>query len=137
MKTIKALFIICGLCSLLIFTNCEKNGTFSFDGYYEGSFSYRGQVRYDALIINGNAFKEVPSGGAMNQKFPCLTRGTYRIKQRFIIFVPDTVPDCNCSVCMLTGNYALIQSGEKIIFQKGSGDDLQTYNLTLVEPSPH
>jgi hypothetical protein len=137
MRPIKTLFLILTLCGFFIFTDCEKIGTFSFDGFYEGYFSYRGQVQYDALIINANAFKEVPSGGAMNQKFPCLTKGTYRIKQRSIKFVPDTVLLCTCSACTLTGEYALIQSGEKIIFQKGSGDDLQTYNLTFVKFSPH
>jgi hypothetical protein len=137
MKPFKTLAVILTLCIFFIFTDCEKIGTFSFDGYYSGSFSYLEQVQFDALIINGNAYKEVPSGGAMNQKFPCLTKGTYRIKQRSITFFPDNVPDCICFACMLTGKYTLIQSGEKIIFQKGSGDVLQTYILTLVEPSPH
>jgi len=133
MKIIKTLYIVFTFCSFFIFSDCEKNVTFSFDGYYSGSFSYKGQVQFDALIINENEYEEVPSGGAMNQKFPCLTKGTYSIKQRSITFTPDVMPDCICSACLLTGAYTLIQSGKTIIFQRGTGDDLQIYNMTLIE----
>ena len=75
MKPFNTLAVILTLCIFFIFTDCEKNGTFSFNGYYSGSFSYREQVQFDALIINGNTYKEVPSGGAMNQKFPSLYNG--------------------------------------------------------------
>jgi hypothetical protein len=38
--------------------------------------------------------------------------------------------------CLLSGEYTLIQSGNNIKFQRGTGNDLQAYNLTLIEPNP-
>jgi hypothetical protein len=36
--------------------------------------------------------------------------------------------------CQLNGDYKLIQTGGKIIFQRGSGNELQVYTLTLIGP---
>jgi hypothetical protein len=121
--------------SLCIFSTCKKIDTFSFDGYYSGSFTYKGQVQFDGLIIKENNYEEAASGGALNQKFPCLTKGTYKIKNNTITFVPSVMPDCLCFECLLNGEYKLIQNGKNIIFQKVTEDNLQIYNLTLVESS--
>lgn len=133
MKPIKIVIVIITFSSLFITSNCKKIDTFSSDGYYSGYFSYKGQVQFDALSINGNNYEEVPSGGALNQKFPCLTKGTYKIKNNTITFVPSVMPDCLCFECLLNGDYTLIQSGKNIIFQRETGDNLQIYNLTLIE----
>ena len=45
--------------------------------------------------------------------------------------MPSVMPDCLCVECLLNGDYTLIQSGSKLIFQKGTGDTLQNYDLTL------
>jgi hypothetical protein len=118
--------------SLLVFTNCDKLDSPLTNGYYSGSLSYQGQLYFDAISFNDNTYKEVPSGGALNQKFPCLTEGTYKIKKGTITFIPSNSPTCSCSDCLLTGDYDLVQEGNKIIFQRGSGQDLQTYSLTQI-----
>ena len=118
---------------ILLSSSCTKIDNFSNDGYYSGSLSYKGIIQFDALNINGNNYEEVPSGGAFNQKFPCITKGTYKIKGNTITFYPSVLPDCPCNECLLNGDYTLIQSGETIIFQRGTGDDLQIYNMTLIE----
>lgn len=140
-------FIIMVVCSCFIFSDCEKQDTFSTDGYYSGSYSSQGQILFDAIIFDGGNYEEAASGGALNQKFPCLTKGTYKIKHNTISFIPKVMPvvsDCKCVVmftdvkfdCLLCGDYTLIQSGNNIKFQRGTGNDLQVYNLTLVEPNP-
>lgn len=115
------------------------------DGYFSGSFSNQGQSTFTAIIIDGSNYSEVPSGGEYNQKFPCLTKGIYNIKNSTISFnatVLSVVPDCQCGEltgvkfdCLLNGDYTLVQSGENTIFQRGTGNDLQVYNLTLIEPN--
>lgn len=136
MKTInksvelKLIFVLILICS----GGCTKD-TFSDDGYYSGSFSYNGEVKFDALIINGNNYEEVPSGGAMNQKFPCLVKGSYRIKGNKITFTTSVEPDCICDECLLKGEYVLVQSGNTIKFQREAVNGLQVYNLTLVTAS--
>jgi len=121
--------------------------TVSADGYYSGSLVYQGQPLFAAIIFNGSNYEEAASGGALNQKFPCLTKGTYRIRDNTISFYPTVMPivlDCTCTMmftevkfdCLLSGEYTLIQSGNTIKFQKGNGNDLQVYNLTLIEPNP-
>jgi hypothetical protein len=131
---------------IFIFSDCKKQDTFSTDGYYSGSFSNQGQSTFTAIVIAGSNYSEVPSGGVYNQKFPCVTKGTYKIKNNIIYFnatVLPVVPDCQCGEltgvkfdCLLNGDYTLVQSGEKIVFQRGTGNDLQVYNLTLIEPNP-
>jgi len=140
----RTLFFLMTLTSLSIFSSCEKLDTVSADGYYSGSLVYQGQPLFAAISFHGNNYEEVASGGALNQKFPCITRGTYKIKHNTISFSPTVmpvVPDCTCTVmftnikfdCLLSGDYKLIKSGNNIIFQRGTGNDLQVYNLTLVE----
>ena len=134
------------LTNLSIFSSCEKLDTFSTDGYYSGSFSNQGQRTFTAIVIDGSNYSEVPSGGVYNQKFPCVTKGTYKIKNNTISFnasVLPVVPDCQCGVltgvsfdCLLNGDYTLVLSGEKIVFQRGTGNDLQVYDLTLIKPNP-
>ncbi len=126
-----ALLLITFIC-LTVFTNCDKLDSPLTNGYYSGSLNYQGQLYFDAISFDGNTYKEVPSGGALNQKFPCLTEGTYEIKKGTITFMPSKSPTCSCSTCLLTGDYDLIQEGNKIIFKKGSGNDLQTYSLTQI-----
>ncbi len=133
MKSIKTVFILLTLSSLFVCSGCKKVDTFTSDGYYSGSFSYKGEVLLDALSISGNNFKELASGGAMNQKFPCITEGMYKIKRNTITFVSINFPDCSCNECLLTGEYSLIQTGNNIIFQKEIAGELQIYNLTLIE----
>jgi hypothetical protein len=119
--------------TFIFISGCTKMDNFSKDGYYSGYFSYQGETKFDALSIDGNNYAEVPSGGAFNQKFPCLTRGTYKIKGNSITFTPSVLPDCLCNECILQGVYDLIQSDQTIRFQKGTGNDLQIYNVTLIE----
>ena len=120
------------LISLTVLTSCDKIETPLTDGYYSGSLSYQGQLYFDAIIFSENTYEEVPSGGALNQKFPCLTEGTYKIKNGTITFIPNNAPTCSCSACLLTGDFDLIHEGNKIIFQKDSGQDLQLYSLTQI-----
>jgi hypothetical protein len=127
-----------------VFSGCEKQDTVSADGYYQGSLVYQGQPFFSAISFNGNSYSEVASGGALIQKFPCITKGTYKIKQNTISFAPTVfpaIPDCQCGLftsvkfdCQLNGDYKLIQTGGKIIFQRGSGNELQVYTLTLIGP---
>jgi len=120
------------LISLAVLTSCNKLDTPLTNGYYSGSLSYQGQLYFDAISFSENTYKEVPSGGALNQKFPCLTEGTYKIKNGTITFIPSNSPTCSCSACLLTGDFDLIQEGNKIIFQRGSSQDLQIYSLTQI-----
>ena len=146
-KIAKAVYLLISFTSLLFLLGCEKLDTVSIDGYYSGSLVYQGQPLFAAISFNGNNYAEVASGGALNQKFPCITKGTYKIKHNIISFSPTEMPvvlDCSCAImfttvkfdCLLSGEYTLIQSGKTIKFQRGTGNDLQVYNLTLIEPTP-
>ena len=146
MKIAKILFVLMTSASLSIFSSCEKLDTVSTDGYYQGSLVYQGQPLFAAISFHGSNYAEVASGGALNQKFPCVTKGTYKIRHNKISFSPTVmpiVPDCTCAVmftvikfdCILSGDYLLIQTGNNIKFQRGSGNDLQVYNMTLIEPN--
>jgi hypothetical protein len=129
---------------LTTFSGCEKQDTVSSDGYYQGSLVYQGQPFFAAISFDGNNYAEVASGGALIQKFPCVTKGTYTIKHNTISFAPTVlpvIPDCQCGLftsvkfdCQLNGDYKLIQTRGKIIFQRGSGNELQVYTLTLIGP---
>lgn len=144
LKITKIIFVLMTFSILLILWDCKKQDTFSSDGYYSGSFSYQGQILFKAINFNGSNYAEAPSGGALNQKFPFITKGTYKIKHNIISFTPDMLPDCSCSVmltgvkfdCLLNGDYTLVEKGNKITFQRGTGTGLQIYNLTLVESNP-
>ena len=146
MKIAKTLFFLITFTSLSIFSSCEKLDTVSTDGYYQGSLVYQEQPLFAAISFHGNNYAEVASGGALNQKFPCITEGTYKIKHNTISFSPSVfpvIPDCQCGMftsvkfdCLLNGDYQLIKSGNNVIFQRGTGNDLQVYNLTLIEPNP-
>jgi hypothetical protein len=126
------------------FSGCEKQDTVTADGYYQGSLVYKGQPFFSAISFNGNNYSEVASGGALIQKFPCITKGTYTIKHNTISFAPTVLPlisDCQCGMfpnvkfdCQLNGDYKLVQSGKSITFQRGVGNELQVYNLTLINP---
>ncbi len=141
----KTKIILLILTLIFTFPECKKLDTFSTNGYYSGSFSNQGQSTFTAIIIDGSSYSEVPSGGVYNQKFPCITKGIYRINNKTISFnatVLPVVPDCQCGEltgikfdCLLSGDYTLVQSGEKIVFQRGTGNDLQVYNLTLIKPN--
>jgi hypothetical protein len=145
-KIVKTLFLLMTITSLSIFSSCEKLDTVSTDGYYQGSLVYQGQPLFAAISFHGNNYAEVASGGALIQKFPCITKGIYKIKNNTISFAPTVfpvIPDCQCGMftsvtfdCLLHGDYKLIKSGNNIIFQRGTGNDLQVYNLTLVESNP-
>jgi hypothetical protein len=140
------LFIMLTLLSGVTLVSCKKIDTFSADGYYSGSFSNQGKSTWTAIVIAGSNYSEVPSGGVYDQKFPCVTKGTYKIKNNIISFsatVLPAVPDCQCGMqtgikfdCLLCGDYTLVQSGENIVFQRGTGNDLQIYDLTLIKPNP-
>ncbi len=142
----KTLFLLMILISLSFFSSCEKLDTVSTDGYYQGSLVYQKQPLFAAISFHGNNYIEGASGGALNQKFPCVTGGTYKIKHNTISFSPSVfpvIPDCQCGTfasvtfdCILNGDYHLIKSGNILIFQRGNGNDLQVYNLTLMEPNP-
>lgn len=139
------MFFLMTLISFSLIISCEKQDTFSTNGYYSGSFSNQSQRTFTALVIDGNNYSEVPSGGVYNQKYPCVTKGTYKIKNKTISFnatVLPVVPDCQCGEqtgvkfdCLLNGDYTLVQSGEKIVFQRGTGNDMQIYDLTIVKPN--
>jgi hypothetical protein len=133
MKT-KMLFVPAIICFFITFTftSCTKDNI-TKDGYYSGSFTYQGLIKFDALIISGNNYQEAASGGALNQKFPCLTKGTYKIKGDIITFTTSVEPDCLCYDCLLKGEYKIIQSGKTLEFQKEAKDGLQIYSLTLTE----
>jgi hypothetical protein len=117
---------------LFILSDCNKPNAPLTNGYYSGSLSYQGQLLFDAISFNEDNYEEVTSGGARNQKFPCLTKGTYRIKNNKITFTPNNSPICSNSNFLLKGEYSLIQEGYKITFQKGTGQDLQIYTLTQI-----
>jgi hypothetical protein len=147
MKIAKTLFLLFTLTSLFIFSSCEKMDTVSTDGYYQGSLVCQGQSLFAAISFHSNNYEEAASGGALNQKFPCLTKGTYRIRHNKISFSPTVMPvvsNCSCTVmftqikfdCLLSGDYTLIKSGSNIKFQRGTGNDMQVYNLTIIEPNP-
>lgn len=146
MKIAKTLYLLMTLTSLSIFSSCEKLDTVSTDGYYSGSLVYQGQPLFAAISFHGNNYAEVASGGALIQKFPCITKGIYKIKHNTISFAPTVfpvIPHCQCGMftsvtfdCLLNGEYKLIKSGNNITFQRGTGNDLQVYNLTLIEPNP-
>jgi hypothetical protein len=146
-KIAKTVFLLISFTSLSFLSGCEKLDTVSTDGYYSGSLVYQGQPLFAAISFNGNNYAEVASGGALNQKFPCITKGTYKIKHNTISFSPSEMPvvlDCSCAImfttvkfdCLLSGEYTFIQSGKTIKFQRGTGNDLQVYNLTFIEPNP-
>jgi hypothetical protein len=145
-KIAKTVFFLITLISFSFFSGCEKSNTVSTDGYYQGSLIYQGQPLFAAISFHGNNYEEVASGGALIQKFPCITKGIYKIKHNTISFAPTVlpvIPDCQCGMftsvtfdCLLNGDYKLIKSGKNIIFQRGTGNDLQVYNLTLVESNP-
>lgn len=146
-KIAKTVFLLISFTILSFLPGCEKPDTVSTDGYYSGSLVYREQPLFTAISFNGNNYAEVASGGVLNQKFPCITEGTYKIKHNTISFSPTEMPDvldCSCAVmfntvkfdCLLSGEYTLTQSGKTIKFQRGTGNDLQVYNLTLIEPAP-
>lgn len=132
---------------LSIYSSCEKPDTVSTDGYYQGALVYQGQPLFAAISFNENNYEEGAFGGALIQKFPCITKGICKIKHKTISFAPTVLPvitDCQCgrftSVtfnCLLTGDHKLIKSGNNIIFQRGNGNDMQVYNLTLVESNPN
>jgi hypothetical protein len=146
MKIERTIFLLMTFTSFSIFSSCEKLDTVSTDGYYQGSLVYQEQPLFTAISFHGNNYAEVASGGALNQKFPCITEGTYKIKHNTISFSPSVfpvIPDCQCVMltsvtfdCLLNGDYQLIKSGNNVIFQRGTGNDLQVYNLTLTEPNP-
>lgn len=131
MNTLKTISLLLTLSCLIILSSCEKTDTFLDSGYYTGSFSYQGEVKFNAIVFYNNTYQEVPSGGAANQKFPCVTKGTYKIMDNTITFLPTVMPDCLCFECLLNGDYTLVQSGSKLIFKKGTGNTLQNYDLTL------
>ncbi len=131
-KITKTLIAMLAFSSLAILTNCNKQDTPLTDGYYSGSFNYQGQFIFDAILFNGDNFEEAASGGAQNQKFPCLTKGTYRIKNDIITFTPNNSPVCSSSDWLLKGEYSLIHEDNKITFQKRTGQDLQIYTLTQI-----
>ena len=146
-KIAKTVFLLISFTILSFLSGCEKPDTVSTDGYYSGSLVYQGQPLFAAISFKGNNYAEVASGGALNQKFPCITKGTYKIKHNTISFSPNVMPvvlDCTCAImftedkfdCLLSGEYTLIQSGKTIRFQRGTGNDLQVYTLTLIEPNP-
>jgi hypothetical protein len=133
MKSIKSVFVILTLSFLFVISSCKKDESFTSDGYYSGSFSYKGQVLFDALSITGNQFKEVASGGAMNQKFPCITEGKYEINGNTITFSSSKSSNCTCIECLLDGKYTLVKSGNNLIFEREIGGELQQYNLTQIK----
>jgi hypothetical protein len=146
MEITKTLIFLMTFTSLSIFSSCEKLDTVSTDGYYQGSLVYQGQPLFAAISFHENNYAEAASGGASNQKFPCITKGIYKIKHNTISFAPTVfpvIPDCQCVMftsftfdCLLNGDYKLIKSGNNIIFHRGTGNDVQVYNLTLIEPNP-
>ena len=131
-KITKSLIAMIAFSSLAILMSCNKLDTPLADGYYSGSLNYQGQLLFDAISFNGDNYEEVASGGALNQKFPCLTKGTYQIKKNIITFTPNNSPVCSNSDFLLKGEYSLIQKGNKITFQKVTGQDLQIYTLTQI-----
>jgi hypothetical protein len=112
--------------------SCSKLDTQLAYGYYAGTFSYQGQLLFDAISFSGENYEELASGGARYQKFPCLTKGTYQIKKNSITFAPNNSPECSNSDFLLQGEYSLIQEDNRITFQKGSEQDIQIYTLSAI-----
>ena len=121
---------------LMIIIGCTKEDSNPFDGYFQGSFYYQNQSYFEAIIFSGESFEEVPSGGALYQKFPCIVDGTYKINKDKIVFYSSSLPseEANCSHSyLLSGEYHLTtKSPSEISFYKGEGDELQTYTLKLI-----
>jgi hypothetical protein len=120
---------------------CEKKDPtpeYIPEGYYSGIFIFSEDTVFDAFIFNADTFCEVPSGGVMHQKFPCLVEGTYIIQEGIIEFsiLKDPEEGSNCDPgILLTGSYDMILAGNKLEFMKGEGDVKQHYIIKKVTSS--
>jgi hypothetical protein len=128
---------------LIALFGCEKKDpTFEYipDGYYSGHFIYSEDTVFDVIVFDADTFSEVPSGGVMHQKFPCLVEGTYVIQDGKIDFsilkYPEDGSNCDPEK-LLTGSYDLKMSGESLEFIKGDGGNKQLYKLIKVPVKPY
>ena len=124
-----------------ILMGCEKKDfvpEYIPEGYYEGMFIFSEDTVFDACIFNADTFCEVPSGGVMYQKFPCLVEGTYKIREGLIEFSILKYPAegiiCDPEI-LLSGSYEMILSGNKLEFMKVEGDSKQQYKMQKVSSS--
>ena len=120
---------------------CEKkNDTPEYipEGYYSGIFIFSEDTVFDAFIFHEDTFSEVPSGGVMHQKFPCIVEGTYVIQEGIIEFSilkhPEESSNCDPGILM-SGSYEMILAGDKLEFMKGEGDCKQHYIVKKVTSS--
>lgn len=127
------IFLIC--CASAI-SGCKEQEDLIVQGYYQGSFDYQGKIVFDAISFDGDNYAEVASGGVMNQKFPCISKGTFSIRKNTITFRPDNKDECPYPEYFLTGDYSFSQTVNTIVFQRGTGTDRQTYSLTLISATP-
>ena len=121
---------------LIIISGCKEQDDLIAHGYYQGSFDDQGKKLFDAISFDRDHYTEVPSGGVMNQKFPCISKGTFSIRKNAITFRPVNKDDCPYPEYFLSGDYSLTQTGTTIVFQRGTGNNCQAYNLTLISATP-
>jgi len=107
LKPVRSVSIV----AILFFTliRCEKKDPTSEyipEGYYSGIFIFSEDTIFDAFIFSADTFSEIPSGGVMHQKFPCLVEGTYVIQDGKIEFsilkYPEEGSSCDPDI-LLTG----------------------------------
>jgi hypothetical protein len=135
--------IACLVLMMFIIAGCIKdnnNPTYIPDGYYSGSFIFNGDTVFDAIVFETDSFCEVPSGGVIHQKFPCLVGGVYSIQEKDIEFsilkypvISDT-STCDSDI-FLSGVYEMVITGDRLEFWKGDETQYQKYKLEKIESS--
>lgn len=139
LKIVQAILFV----AIVFFTlmGCEKKDLvpeYIPEGYYSGIFIFSEDTVFDAFVFNADTFCEVPSGGAMYQKFPCLVEGTYKIQEGVVEFsilkYPEEGINCDPEI-LLSGSYDMILSGDNLEFMKGEGDSKQHYKMKKVTSS--
>ena len=138
LKSVQSILFV----AIVFFTllGCEKKDPdpeYIPEGYYSGIFIFSEDTVFDAFVFNADTFCEVPSGGAMYQKFPCLVEGTYKIQEGVVEFsilkYPEQSIYCDPDI-LLSGSYDMILSGDDLEFIKGEGDSKQHYKMKKVTP---
>jgi hypothetical protein len=143
MKT--SLLIKIALLAVIFFPGCNKDDSDPVnititEGYYEGFFAASNDTIWEAISFKANLFFEQPSGGLQlgSQKFPCIVEGSYQITDKEISFdvfeYPDIDLQCDSNI-ILSGTYAFQSANDIIVFQKGAGNNKQTYKLELKSSS--
>ena len=126
---------------MLTLIACDKKDTspnYIPEGYYSEIFIYSEDTVFDAFIFKADTFMEVPSGGVLHQKFPCIVEGTYEILDGIVEFsihkYPQEGSDCDSDI-LLSGAYEMMLEGDNLEFVKGEGVSKQHYKMKKVQSS--